>query len=154
MLSSATSLQAQKRYNVRKFSFYVPPGWKMTDHDVNMLYLSSTQTTFLLFIYTIAEGDAETKWERILKSLNKSLKFENELSGEGSYNIDNGLHVSYKFGDVVMRDNNQKFKFIWTQIDNDEDYTIIMYGFCDSKNFGYYRPQLYTIWDNISYKEE
>lgn len=154
LIISANLIDAQNHYNIRKFRVYVPPGWKMEDHDVNYLAISSTKTMFLLYFNVIDNDDIETKWSSILNSLGRRLDFGEEITDKGGYDLENGLHVIYGFCDVTIKDGGEKVKFISSQIVNDKDYTILIYGFCDLEKFGYYRNSLRHIYENIRYKED
>jgi hypothetical protein len=121
---------------------------------VDNLVVTSTEIDFSLSFLVIDSGDEEVKWKAILRSLGKSYDFNEELSDQGGMNLDNGLHITYKFCDIVNLENRTKQKFVWAQVDNDKDYTILIFGISQTANFGYYKSSLWKIFENISYKEE
>lgn len=154
LIVSANMINAQKSYNVRKFSIYVPSGWKLMDHDVHLLEISSTKTMFMLYFYVISNDEIETRWRGILNSLSKGLEFEDETCDKGEYDLESGFHLIYGYCNARLKDGGENVKLITSQLVNDRDYAIIMFGFCRQNEFNACKNELMFILDNIKYKEE
>ena len=154
LIISANLIDAQKSYNIRKFSVYVPAGWKLMDHDVHLLEISSTKTMFMLYFYVIDNDEIETRWRKLLTSLSKSLEFEDEQCDKGEYDLESGFHLTYGYCNVKLKDGGARVKLITSQLVNDRDYAIIMYGFCTQNEFQACKNELRFILDNVKYKEE
>lgn len=154
LIASTNVIDAQKSYNVRKFSIYVPSGWKLMDHDVHLLEISSTKTMFMLYFYVISNDEIETRWRKLLTSLSKGLEFENELCDKGEYDLVSGFHLIYGYCNAKLKDGGANVKLITSQLVNDKDYTIILYGFCRQNEFPSCKNELRFILDNIKYKED
>lgn len=152
ILSYTTSTEAQNSYNVKKFSFFAPDGWKLYDHDVDYLIITSKEDAFTITFYIVENGQEDGKWEAIMRSLSKSYDFSDELTDHGGVELDCNLNLTYKFADISGRSDNTKYKFIWAQAVRDDDYTIIIFGICLYDKYNYYREDLWKIFEQIDYK--
>lgn len=154
LIVSANLILAQKSYNIRKFSVYLPSGWNLTDHDVHLLEISSTKKMFMLYFYVIDNEEVETRWRKLLTSLSKGLEFEDEPCDKGEYDLESGFHLIYGYCNARLKDGGANVKLITSQLVNDSDYTIIIYGFCRQNEFSSCKNELRFILDNIKYKED
>lgn len=151
-LISFTSVNAQNIYNVKKFSFFAPYGWKLYDHDVDYLVITSKEEAFTLAFYIVENGKEETKLEALIQSLSKSYNFSEEITDHGGIELDCNLNLTYKFADIFSKSDNTKNKFILAQAVRDEDYTILIFGICLIDKYNYYRDDLWKIFEQIDYK--
>lgn len=154
LIFSFNSVVAQKTYNVKKFSFFAPYGWKLYDHDVDYLVITSKEEAFTLAFYIVENGQEEAKWEALINSLSKSYNFNEELSDNGVIELDCNLNLTYKFADIFSKGSNQKNKFIWGQAVRDEDYTILIFGICLYDKYNFYKDDIWKIFEQIDYKTQ
>ena len=145
-------IHAQSQYNVGKFVIYTPSGWQKESGEKNNIILTSSGNECYLSFLVINKGDEEVKAGAIFTSLIKTFNFDTQSNTSEEFNLDNALHVTFKYGNADMKEDNSKYKFIWAQIDNDEENSILAFGFCDYAKFPLYKNQIYSILKNIKYK--
>ena len=143
---SAKQVAAQNWYNVGIFSIWVPAGWELISQDDDSIIINFTEGSFVLSFYAVDEDELEIKQKAIIRSLQKTYNFAGEASDKGEMNLDNGLNIAY-LSDVIMTINgNEKSKFIWAQVNNAQDYILVIFGICSFSNFQSYKSTFPDAW--------